>query len=148
MQKRGGGGSGGGGRGQIACGALGLCLSQEKPSLTYAAVCGRMGNYNGFDPKSTPAYCCALYDSGEWALLVNSVRSGVGGNVTTPGGGGFSPKEPHRLAINLAGDNIQCAIGGVTLGTLVDSTYRVGNAAVGSGWHAVSFDNFVVSVPF
>ena len=122
--------------------ALGLCLSQVKPSLTYAQVCGRMGGYNGFNAATTPAYCTAVYASGAWALLVNS-RAALGGNISA-----FDSTTPHRLTVSMAGTVVESYLDGVLLGSITDDTYGVGNAAVGAGWHPVSIDDFEVSTPF
>ena len=129
--------------------ALGLCLSQLKPSLTYAAVCGRVGSYDGFNPATTPAYCAAVYVNSSaqatWALLVNS-RAAASGAV--PGGGAFNSSAPHRIAMSMAGDVVEAYLDGVLLGSVNDETYAAGNAAVGAGWHPASFDDFEVTAPF
>ena len=122
--------------------AIGLCLSQVKPSLVYAQVCGRMGAYDGFNAATTPAYCTAVYASGAWALLINS-RSAVGGNVTA-----FNSSTPHRLSVSMAGNVVESYLDGQLLASITDDTYAVGNAAVGAGWHPVTFDDFEVSAPF
>ena len=122
--------------------ASGLCLSQSKPSLVYAQVCGRVGNYDGFNPVTTPAYCTAVYASGAWALLVNS-RSVVGGNVSA-----FDSTKPHRIAVSMAGNVVESYLDGALLTSITDDTYAAGNAAVGGGWHPLIFDDFEVVAPF
>jgi len=125
--------------------ALGVCLSQLKPSQTYVAVCGRVSNYNGFNAATTPAYCTALYSSGVWALLVNSSPS-ISGNVTSTEGT-FDPTTPHRLTISMAADVIEAYIDGKLLGSINDNTYVQGNAAIGGGWHPIEVNDFEVTVP-
>jgi hypothetical protein len=123
--------------------ALGLCVSQQKPLYTYVQVCGRLGQYNGFNPATTPAYCLALFESGEFVLLINSAPSSLRGNVTVP----FDPRAPHRLTLNMAGPVIEGYINGTLVGSITDFTYEAGNAAVGSGWHPAAFDDFEVTPP-
>ena len=123
--------------------AGGVCLSQQKPSLTYTQVCGRMGAYDGFNPATTPAYCTAVYAKGTWALLANS-RAVVSGNVT----GAFDPTQPHKIGVSMAGDVIEAYLDGELLASVTDDTYAVGNAAVGAGWHPAQFLDFEVTAPF
>jgi len=130
--------------GAVAAPALGVCLSQLKPSATYGAVCGRVGAYDGFAPSTTPAYCIALYASGAWALLVNSAPIATGNATSAP----FDPRAPHRLALSLAADNVDAYLNGALLASVVDGSFRAGNAAVGSGWHPAQFDDFEVTAPY
>jgi hypothetical protein len=128
--------------GLIRATSLGVCLSQLKPSQTYVLVCGRVSNYNGFNAATTPAYCTAVYASGEWALLVNSQPS-LAGNITT-----FDPTKPHRVSISMAADIIEAYVDDILLGTITDNTYTQGNAAIGGGWHPIQVDDFNVTLPF
>lgn len=141
----------------------GLCLSTP-PARSYVQVCGRIESYDGFDATTTPGcaararsgvaanacarararrYCVSLDARGRWALAVNSVPV-VQGNVSAP----FAPSAPHALALNMAGTVIEAYVGGARVASITDATYAYGNAAVGSGWHAASFDNFTVTAPF
>lgn len=133
--------------GLIRATALGVCLSQIKPSQTYVQVCGRVSNYNGFNAATTPAYCTALYSSGTWALLVNSSPS-ISGNLTTSGEEAFDPTVPHRLSVSMAANVIEAYLDGQLLGSITDNTYTQGNAAVGAGWHPVKVNDFEVTIPF
>ncbi len=128
--------------GLVSCPSLGLCLTQQKPSKTYAAVCARMTGYDGFNAVTTPAYCLAVFVNGQWALLVNSAPA-LTGNLS-----GFVSTVPHRLSVSVAGPIVDVYLNGTLLGELTDTTYAQGNAAVGSGWHAAAFDDFEVTVPF
>ena len=131
--------------GHVTASELGVCLSQLKPTRTYVAVCGRVGAYNGFSASTTPAYCLAVYDDGEWALLVNSAPA-VSGNLTSTNAP-FDPGAPHRLSVSMSGDIIEAFVNGTMLAQLTDSTYAKGNAAIGSGWHSAAFTDFEVTVP-
>ena len=135
------------GTGQFSAPGLGVCLSQLRPTLNYAAICGRMGAYNGFDASTTPAYCLAVFASGAWGLYVNSAPVATGNVTLGAPQANFDPSVPHRLVLNMAGPIIDAWLDGAVLTSISDSTYSSGNAAVGSGWHAVSFDNFEVTVP-
>ena len=126
----------------VAAPALGLCLSQLRPTEVYAQVCGRVGAYDGFNAATTPAYCLAVYASGAWALLVNSGASGLGGRLA-----GFDAGAPHRLTLSMAGEEVDCYVDGALLGSVQDKTYGVGNAALGSGWHECAWDDFMVTAP-
>jgi len=94
--------------------ATSLCLSQLKPSLTYAQVCGRMGGYDGFNPATTPAYCTAVFASGAWALLVNS-RSVRAGNVSAA----FNSSAPHKIGVSMAGNVIESYLDGQLLASIM-----------------------------
>jgi hypothetical protein len=51
------------------------------------------------------------------------------------------------MAVSMAGTVVEALLDGAVLASVVDSSYGVGNAALGSGWHPAAFDDFAVTPP-
>jgi hypothetical protein len=129
--------------GALSLPAAGLCLSTP-PVRVYAQVCGRITSYNGFDAvESMDGYCIVVAADGRWSLVADSAPVA---NGTLPAG--FDPTTPHRLAVSMAGPVVAAYVDGARVAEVLDTSFTVGNAAVGSGWHDASFDNFAVTTPF
>jgi hypothetical protein len=106
-------------------------------------VCGRITQFAGLNgAQAMPGYCLQVDARGGWTLVSDSAPLATG---MLPGP--FNASSTHRLSLSMAGDVITAAVGGVQLTSVVDKSYAVGNAAVGSGWHVAAFDNFAVTAP-
>jgi hypothetical protein len=127
--------------GQLLLTGDNLCLSTP-PVPVYAAVCGRLETYAGFDAVTTPGYCLNLNESGDWTLASNDV-SIAAGKAPAP----FDSTAPHRVAVSMAGDVIEAYLDGALLASVTNDDFAFGNAALGSGFHECAFDDFEVALP-
>jgi hypothetical protein len=50
----------------------------------------------------------------------------------------------YRLSLSFAGTKVTVSVNGTNITSLSDKTYSHGLAAIGSGWHLASFDDFAV----
>lgn len=82
--------------GLLSAHALGVCLSQQRPSRTYAAVCGRIGAYNGFNAVTTPGYCACGVQRGLVFERAHSPGPALQASLSFPRArGGSTPTAPH-----------------------------------------------------
>jgi hypothetical protein len=129
--------------GLLSVPSAGLCLSTP-PRKIYAQVCGRITSYDGFSASTaTAGYCMRVESDGVWTLTGNGIALATG-NVTA----GFDSTVPHTLSLSMAGPVVEGYVDGALLAQEVDTGFVVGNAGVGAGWHASSFDNLNITVPY
>jgi hypothetical protein len=122
----------------------GQCLSTP-PTYVYAQVCARITSFNGFSAQSAmDGYCLWLDEHGKWKIVSAGV-SLLSGNFS--GQGTFTPTTPHTLQLEVAGPVITAWIDNQQVGQVINTTFAYGNAALGCGWHACSFDNFSATPP-
>jgi hypothetical protein len=118
-----------------------LCLTTPQQITTYTQVCGRITGYSGFVRAAPTGYCLVLSDDGAWVARAGGTTLAKG--VVPSGAGGFNSTTPHTLTLTMKGKTISGAVDASPLFSIPsDATYSSGYAAVGSGFHAATFDNF------
>jgi hypothetical protein len=130
---------------QLRVAGSGVCLTAPVPPV-YIQLCGRLTGYSGFKLQVVPAYCMQVHANGTWALTAGPAKGVVAtGAVGVPGG--WDPSHLTAYTLSLNGNTLTATAGGALLGSYTDddATYAVGLAAVGSGYHYATFDDFRVA---
>jgi hypothetical protein len=115
----------------------------------YIAVLGRINsvpcsaNFHAW-PN---AYELSVDNQGNWAISLTTfsdpeqydVRTLANGTLTL-----FDPTTWHRFALAFQGTTITAFVDGSMLGQVTDSTFTMGRAGFGCGWHNAEFDDLAV----
>jgi hypothetical protein len=104
----------------------------------FVFVMGRVGSVPGFSDALPRGYWLALNNAtAQWELHSSS-------NLLVSGTASAPTNTWHNLRLAMQGSSLRCYVDGAMVTNVTDYTYSSGMAAVGCGWHAAQFDNFVV----
>jgi hypothetical protein len=114
-------------------------------SAGYAEVIGRASWQHSFGPAGLDAYYLRVSNTGAWSLLRNTVDN----TMTTLRSGTVSALGTntwHNVALTFSGTTLTAQLDGVTLATLTDSTWSVGQIGLGtSQGETAQFDNLSIT---
>jgi len=105
----------------------------------YVSVCGRMAGWSGVGGANVPGYCLRLFADGKWVVSAPWPTALASGQVALPPPG---LAQWHKLGLRFSGPQITAFIDGKEVARVSSTAFPLGLAALTSGWHAASFDNF------
>jgi len=113
------------------------CGGQLGSNSTYVSLCGRVTAWAGFKGGPVSGYCLRVAMAGDWTLT-------AGWPVILAAGELPSSSSSRRLGLTFSGPSVAASIDGRVVAEVASTSFSRGLAALASGWHAASFDNFHV----